>query len=539
MTVESRTAQSLSNGDESDFAKRADELLQRFFENTIAHEEAEELLDLWNRFPELNETARMHFEVEQLLQLRNDLYRTPTSEQQKRLKELCESVKETEHCGNVSLHRRNSIFFSHRNRFLSVAGGATVLSCVFLGMTLFFLWNQFRGENAVRSAVSPIDVPSGSSESQVLFGKVVENSRKGVCQWGEDSTALRKGNQIGPGQIRLLRGIAQIYFDNGATLTLEAPAHLTLYSNTHCYLHSGRVSAKILPEAVGFTIETSVADIKDIGTEFGVSIQEDKEADVHVFSGRVDVQPKNKQDIIPVTTGGWLRFDDAASPPYTPHSELFEERTRPSSTDLPSFVCTTKEGRGQEAWVISGGDPSKMDLRMKSRSEYFTLIKNSHQFADPWHRKGYFSIDLSPLPDDAFSDVQLEMAFAPTGVGVTSYAPAVSTFTVYGLMEEALDEWKEEALAWNNAPANAPGGDGVDTEKVMKIASFEITREEEACRRIISNESLRQFLASDTNRLVTFIVVRNTPEEDVMGYAHGIANRRHPKLPPPTLRFFR
>ena len=47
---------------------------------------------------------------------------------------------------------------------------------------------------------------------------------------------------------------------------------------------------------------------------------------------------------------------------------------------------------------------------------------------------------------------------------------------------------------------------------------------------------LRDFIRSDTNGLLTMVVVRETASVSLGGLVHGFASHRHPELPPPTLR---
>lgn len=391
------------------------------------------------------------------------------------------------------------------------------LSCLFLLSTALFSWYWIYETNQDDSFGTIEGIPG------------VQSSR-----WDKSSSALRPDNRLGPGELHFLSGIGIIHYDHGATLIIHGPSHLTLQSRDDCFLHRGNVSAQVVPTAIGFTVQTSVAAIKDLGTEFGVSVGENDHADVRVFSGRVDVSWKERSNVIPITSGGWLQFGDQIS---EPHADLFARSVSADQT-IGGTTCSTADPNGQEACVMLGGDPDRLSPKLISRSNIFTLIKNSYSSDHKWNRKAYISIDLSKLSKTSFRDVQLELVFAPTGVGYLDYIPETSVFSVYGLTTESLDNWDETTINWDNAPANLHGGNHLDLNKVVKIASFEIPRAQEACQIVLSNDRLRSFLASDTDRRVTFIVVRDTQETKDWGYAHGFANRRHPDLPPPTLRFF-
>ena len=125
--------------------------------------------------------------------------------------------------------------------------------------------------------------------------------------------------------------------------------------------------------------------------------------------------------------------------------------------------------------------------------------------------------------------------FTPTGLGFASEVPD-ATFTVYGLTDETLDDWDEATIRWANAPANRPGGASPDPDRVVKLGSFEMVQGVLTGTRSISGPVLAEFLNRDTNGLATFILVRDTRGSGRSDLVHGLANKHHPTLPPPTLK---
>lgn len=103
---------------------------------------------------------------------------------------------------------------------------------------------------------------------------------------GEDETILRSGDY------QLVEGIASIEFETGVTLLIEAPAEFRVVSTNLVELSSGRVSAHVPPEGIGFTIETPSAEVVDYGTDFAVEVGNDRSSEIHVFEGEVKVQPR-------------------------------------------------------------------------------------------------------------------------------------------------------------------------------------------------------------------------------------------------------
>jgi hypothetical protein len=120
-------------------------------------------------------------------------------------------------------------------------------------------------------------------------------------------------------------------------------------------------------------------------------------------------------------------------------------------------------------------------------------------------------------------------------MGFASEVPA-STFTVYGLTDESLNDWPAVGLLWENAPANVPGGTDVDRTKAVRLAQFHVRQGVQVGPSSISGPELADFLNSRKQPFATFILVRDTVGSGRNDYVHGFAGRDHPTLPPPTLK---
>lgn len=99
-----------------------------------------------------------------------------------------------------------------------------------------------------------------------------------------DLTRLAIGEQL-----RLVEGQANVFFDAGVEVLMIAPCEITLLEEKRISSNSGRISARVIEGGRGFTIDTPVARVVDLGTEFAVSISESGETDVAVFEGEVDL----------------------------------------------------------------------------------------------------------------------------------------------------------------------------------------------------------------------------------------------------------
>ncbi len=93
-----------------------------------------------------------------------------------------------------------------------------------------------------------------------------------------------------PGEIILESGITAIEFYSGARVILEGPAIFELTSENSAIFREGRLRAQVPPQACGFSVSTPQIEVIDLGTEFGMNIEEDGHlTEVHCFSGLVDI----------------------------------------------------------------------------------------------------------------------------------------------------------------------------------------------------------------------------------------------------------
>jgi hypothetical protein len=133
--------------------------------------------------------------------------------------------------------------------------------------------------------------------------------------------ALRHSQLVAGHRMELRQGLAEIAFRGGATVLLEGPAVLTLNASGLATLDTGRLTARIPPQARGFTIETKQAAIVDLGTEFGVGVEPSHATTVRVFAGRVVVEPSSATKRYMLLAGDSLSISAdgvAMSAPPTP-----------------------------------------------------------------------------------------------------------------------------------------------------------------------------------------------------------------------------
>ena len=141
------------------------------------------------------------------------------------------------------------------------------------------------------------------------------------CRWNERTNPPQAGDNLLPGQsLRLETGFAEVESARGAKILLEGPVSFLVESSNSAYLQSGRLAAWAgTPSSHGFTVRTPSATLIDEGTEFGVSVKDDKSAELQVFQGAVKSQAVSAsgKSVAPVRygRGDAVRFDGQGPDP--------------------------------------------------------------------------------------------------------------------------------------------------------------------------------------------------------------------------------
>lgn len=91
------------------------------------------------------------------------------------------------------------------------------------------------------------------------------------------------------GWLELEEGFAQLTFKRGAEVILQAPCKLKLESRGQLFLDSGTLAVKLTEPTQTFLVRTPNSTIRDLGTEFGVFVNRNGQAETHVYDGSVQL----------------------------------------------------------------------------------------------------------------------------------------------------------------------------------------------------------------------------------------------------------
>jgi hypothetical protein len=110
------------------------------------------------------------------------------------------------------------------------------------------------------------------------------------CRWA--AREQKPGRDMQAGKVLLLeRGLAEIEFDLGARVILQGPAALELLSGSSARLRYGTLTARVPVAARGFTVLSPGGKVVDLGTEFGLSVEDGGTTTLRVFKGEVEAFP--------------------------------------------------------------------------------------------------------------------------------------------------------------------------------------------------------------------------------------------------------
>ncbi len=166
-------------------------------------------------------------------------------------------------------------------------------------------WRPHRGWVAAAAGVALVAAGivaarmSGPNWPQRRFTAVAEKPATGGIAWLVNAQDCRwAGQEQKPSRdmragkiLRLERGLAEIEFDQGARVILQGPAGLELISASSALLRYGVLTARVPDRARGFTVLSPGGKVVDLGTEFGLSVNDGGTTTVRVFKGEVEAFP--------------------------------------------------------------------------------------------------------------------------------------------------------------------------------------------------------------------------------------------------------
>ncbi|MFT6380353.1 MAG: hypothetical protein ACJAXZ_001834 [Akkermansiaceae bacterium] len=161
-----------------------------------------------------------------------------------------------------------------RARFkYSLTLGIAAVALVGIGLFLFT-------QNRVTDELIGGELTDLSSEDVALLSQVAD------VVW--ESSELRAGTGVKRGKLAISSGSIALSFYSGASVYVQGPVRIEIFSQELIRVESGRLSAQVPPPARGFTVLSGSNRIVDLGTEFGIDVRSPDDCEIHVFDGEVE-----------------------------------------------------------------------------------------------------------------------------------------------------------------------------------------------------------------------------------------------------------
>ena len=109
---------------------------------------------------------------------------------------------------------------------------------------------------------------------------------------------LPQNGELSSGRYVLESGSVALTLENNVQLTLVGPVDIDLHDLMRVQLHRGRLRAEVPENARGFRVDTPGPELTDLGTEFGVFVDESEATELHVFQGEVEFQEADQESIV-------------------------------------------------------------------------------------------------------------------------------------------------------------------------------------------------------------------------------------------------
>jgi hypothetical protein len=177
-------------------------------------------------------------------------------------------------------------------------------------------------------------------------------------EWPKNAASKSPNSSILSGEpLRIESGTIELELKMGATLVVDGPAEWSIDGDNGATLKAGKIVARVPSQAVGFTLSTPTAKIVDLGTEFGVEVNESGTTEVQVLKGKVELHPSQREsstsvsEPITLSAGSARRiaFDEAKRAVVienvTPNSQFAARRAPLSNSyQLSAGALASSEG---------------------------------------------------------------------------------------------------------------------------------------------------------------------------------------------------
>lgn len=136
-----------------------------------------------------------------------------------------------------------------------------------------------------------------------------------TCRWYTEPAQRAQAESYRTGDIiRVTSGKLSLQYPCGTTVVLHSPSAYQLISNQDAKMLVGRLTATVSEAGKGFSVVTPRMTVIDLGTQFGIEVDNYGATDLVVFKGEVDVDYHDDQvSTQRLTMGEAVHLDEAGT----------------------------------------------------------------------------------------------------------------------------------------------------------------------------------------------------------------------------------
>jgi len=212
-------------------------------------------------------------------------------------------------------------------------------------------------------------------------GVVARVVRLETLRWAEGA-GLEEGHAIEAGsRLRFEAGLVELDVAGKGRMIIEGPADLEMAGPMRAVLHRGRVIMRVNPAGHGYRLETPKGAVVDLGTEFGVAVDERQRVETHVIEGEVEAIPDGGRKVL-LRKNDALRFSGGDGERFTADGGSFYTALPPARTGMPRMVH----------WPMEGGAGGRDRARVRGfgGSDHDMLLRGAEGSAPPRPVAGVF-----------------------------------------------------------------------------------------------------------------------------------------------------
>lgn len=199
---------------------------------------------------------------------------------------------------------------------------------------------------------------------------VASVSRMETLDWGSGTPFTTGKSLVSGTRLRFDSGLVELDMAGRGRMIVEGPADLELAEPMRSVLHRGRILMRVTEAGHGYRLETSKGSVVDLGTEFGVSVDERQGVETHVLDGEVEALPDGGGKVL-LRKNDALRFDGGNSERIAADGGTFYTALPPVRTKTTRVVHWPLEAAGglRDTAEVRGCDVPDCDMVLRSMDQ--------------------------------------------------------------------------------------------------------------------------------------------------------------------------